>query len=216
MSFAAAKLMVEYRVSGLPVVDAAKKVIGLVTEGDLLHRAETETGQHSRSRWMSFLLGQSREAADYVESHTRRVSDLMTTDVVSVSEDATLQEVVDRLERRHIRRVPVLRDGVLVGVVSRLDLVRLLAAKLEASDAGESDDALEQRLRRELNAQPWIAAANVGIVVKDKIIRLDGYIYDERVRKALVVAAENSAPGVRVDDRMVWMDPSSGLVLAGP
>ena len=213
----AAALMVERRISGVPVVDGDRQVVGMLTEGDLLHREETGTGGHRRSRFMQFILGNGRAASDYVQSHTRKVSDLMATDVVSVTEDTSLADVVDLLEQHHIRRVPVLRDGVLVGVVSRHDLMRMIALSLRAVEVGGTDAEIERRLKRELEAQPWSVACNIAISVDRGTVRLDGMIYSEQVRHALVVAAENAAPpGAVVEDRLIWCEPNSGLVLAGP
>jgi CBS-domain-containing membrane protein len=161
------------------------------------------------------LLGEGSLAADYVQSHTREVSDLMTKAVISVTEDASLQDVVEILEVHRIRRVPVLCNGMLVGLVSRQDLLRVVALGAKAAQAGESDDAIECRLRRELDAQPWIAASNIGISVENGVVRLDGAIFNERVRRALIIAAENAAPGMVVDDRLIWCDPDAALVSPG-
>jgi len=210
---AAVQLMVSMRISGLPVVDAQNHLVGIITEGDLMHRAETETGVRHRSRIMNFLLGYGGAAADYAVAHTRKVEDLMTTKLVSVPEDASLEDVVDLMERHHIRRVPVLRDGALVGIVSRHDLLRVLVRKLEAAQTGGTDAEIEARLRAELASQPWLAASDIGVTVQDRTVTLEGVIFDERIRKALLVAAENVAEGVTVEDHLIWCDPNSGTVL---
>jgi CBS domain-containing protein len=114
-------IMTKRRVSGVPVVDEAGLLVGMLTEGDLLRRAETGTGDHLRPLFIDLLIGSSREAADYIRTHSRRVGDLMTAHVLTVSENDELRDVVRLMERRRIRRVPVVRAGRLVGIVSRFD-----------------------------------------------------------------------------------------------
>ena len=210
---AAASLLVQHRVSGLPVVDEQRRVVGMFTEGDLLHRVENDTGECRRSRWLEFLVGPGREAAEYVTSHSRRVGDLMTHNVATVTEETSLSDIVAVIEKHHVRRVPVLRDGILVGIVSRLDLVRVLTLKLAAATGNDSDIDIERRLKAELDAQPWAVASNVAITVRDRVVTLEGLVYDERVRNALLVAAKNVDGGVSVEDNLRWADPTTGLVL---
>ena len=209
----AADLMVRRRVSGLPVVDAGGRVVGMFTEGDLLRRAETGTSDVHRPGWLSFLLGGSRDAGDYVKTHSRRVGDLMRTDVASLPPSADLENVVDLMQRRKVRRIPIVIDGRLVGIVSRLDLVRAVANKLEAVVSDSDDFGVEERLRTELEKQPWINANSIGVSVRNGVVTLTGFIYDERCRKALIVAASNVAGGVKVEDQLIWADPTLGLVV---
>ncbi len=210
---AAAALMVEKRISGLPVVDADGTVLGMFTEGDLLHRAETGTEGKHHSGFMNFLLGYGRSAEEYVEAYSRRVGDLMTEGAVWVGEDASLQDAVDLMARKKIRRVAVLRDGKLAGMLSRADLVRALAAKLAPTESLQTDAEIREKLTAELEAQPWVHAANISVDVKDRVVTLEGLVFDERVRRAVVVAASNVAQGTKVEDHLMWADPSCGLVL---
>ena len=120
----ALRLMFDHRISGLPVVDGKAGLVGILTEGDLLRRSELGTAGQ-RSRWLDLLMT-GRLASEYVRSNTRRVSEIMTRDVVSVTEDTPLAEVVRLVERHRIKRVPVLRDGALIGIVSRADLLHAL------------------------------------------------------------------------------------------
>src|SRR5215472_6191592 len=117
----AIRLMLERRFSGLPVVDAGGSVVGIVTEGDLLRRAETGT-QRKRARWIEFLMS-GRLATEYVQTSGRKVSNVMTPDVRTVTEDAPLEEIVHLMERHQINRVLVVRDGKLVGIVTRANLL---------------------------------------------------------------------------------------------
>ena len=209
---AAIALMVEKHVSGLPVVDAEGRLEGILTEGDLLHRAENDTCGKPRSKFLEFLVGPGRAAHDYVSSHSRRVGDLMTRDVTTVTMGTPLEDVVDLMERGHLRRVPVVESGILVGIVSRLDLIRAVGRQLAAEPREPgSDAAVEARVDAELRQQKWVAANNVSLSVHDGVVTLDGVIYDERCRHALVVAAQN-VPGVTaVVDKLSWIDPNSGL-----
>src|SRR3954447_2096274 len=136
----AAQRMLEHRISGLPVVDGAGRVVGVISEGDLLHRAETGTERRrgaGASWWLRLVSGPAAEAGDYLKAHGRAVRDVMSQPVVSIDENATLDEVVRVLENRRIKRVPVLRDGTrLVGIVSRANLLQALASGAAASVAG--------------------------------------------------------------------------------
>ena len=134
----AIRLMLDHRISGLPVVDGSGKVAGMLTEGDLLRRAETRT-ERQRPRWLEFLLGPSRLADEYVQTHGRKVGEIMTEDVVSVTEDTPLAEIVQLMERHRIKRLPVLRGDVLVGIVSRADLVRAVAQLVDKEPTSASD-----------------------------------------------------------------------------
>ena len=126
----AIRLMLDHRISGPPVVDGDSKVIGILTEGDLLRRAETGTERH-RPRWLELLLGPGRLAGEYVRTHGRKVGEIMTEDVVSVAEDTPLVEIVRLMEGHRVKRLPVLRGDALVGIVTRADLVRTLAQLIE-------------------------------------------------------------------------------------
>lgn len=211
----AVRLMLDHHISGLPVVDDKAGLVGILTEGDLLRRGEIGTaGQHSR--WLDLLMMPGRLAGEYVRTHGRRVGEIMTSDVVSVDEDTPLAEIVRLMERHRIKRVPVLRDGALVGIVSRADLLRALAQILASEpEAAGGDEAIYQRVLAELAGAPW-APRGLAIAVENGVLTLDGVILDEKTRKALRVAAEN-VPGVRaVVDRLVWVEPISGVVIEAP
>ena len=210
---AAARLMVDRRISGLPVVDPQHRMLGIFTEGDLLRREETGTSDGHRPAWLSFLIGGGRQASDYIKTHSRRIGDLMKTDVASLPPTAELEEVVTLMQRRKVRRIPIVHDGVLVGIVSRSDLVRAVASKLETSAAVYSDAGIHQRLRAELERQPWVDANSIGVSVKNGVVTLEGIVYNERCREALIVAARNTAPGLTIDDQLVWADPTTGTVI---
>jgi CBS domain-containing protein len=195
---ALASLLSERGISGVPVVEG-DRVIGIVSEGDLLHRAEIGTErrvQHRRSRW--FEAREEASARDYVKSHGRTVGDLMTRRVISVVETADLAEVAAVMETSRIKRVPVMRDGKLVGIISRANLVRaLVATKAEPIAAAEVDDrSIRQSLLAELRGREWSKLWAEDVIVKDGIVHFWLLEQPEAERRALRVAAEN-IPGVR-------------------
>ena len=197
-----ARLMINLRISGVPVLDGAGHLVGIVTEGDLLRRVETGT-ERRRSRWSEWLSGNSRLAADYIRSHARRVEDVMTREVVSVEELASLGEIAELMETRRIKRVPVVRDGKIVGIVSRADLLQVLASGGVATAAEESDRLIRRTLLAELRAQKWANPTEANIVVSDGIVHFWGTAGSEEERAALRVVAEN-IPGVRgIEDHAI-------------
>jgi predicted transcriptional regulator len=188
----------------------------MLTEGDLLRRAETAT-QRRRPRWIEFFLGPGRLADEYVHSHGRKVNEIMTVDPVTVTEETPLEEVVTLMEKRRIKRVPVMRGDQVVGIVSRANLLHALA-KLsgEAKPAKPDDRAIREQLVGELQKQKWAPMGSVDIIVRDGVVDLWGTITDERERQALIVAAEN-IPGVKaVKDHLTWLDTISGMTFLAP
>jgi CBS domain-containing protein len=212
----AVRVMLQRRVSGLPVVDKNGRLVGIVTEGDFLRRAETGT-QRRRPRWLEFLVGPGRLAEDYARAHARKVTDVMTADPVTVDEDASLDDIVKLMEKRQIKRIPVVRGSNVVGIVSRANLLHALASVArEAKPAEQNDGAIRALLMAELNKQPWAPVALINPVVRNGVVELWGTITDERERAALVVAAEN-VPGVKaVRDHLAWVDATSGMIIMPP
>lgn len=213
----AAQLMLQHRISGLPVTDATGEVVGVVTEGDLLRRAETGTERH-RSTWLRFLVGPGRLAEDYASTHARKVSEVMTRDVVVVAPSHELAVVVGLMEKHRIKRVPVVENGKLVGIVSRADLVRALVQSLTqeaAAHAHESiaDDTIRDRILKILNKEPWGPRFSVEVTVAAGMVDLHGAITDDRERTAVIVAAEGVAGVKAVNDHLVWVEPNSGIVI---
>ncbi len=205
----AVRLMLQNRISGLPVVDVAGQLVGIVTEGDFLRRGEIGT-QRQRPKWLEFLLGPGRLAAEYVQASGRKVDEVMTADPCTVSEDDSLETVVELMERRRIKRLPVLRDGKMVGIVSRANLMHALASLDRDTQAAVGDDAtIRDGILKSLGKQPW--APNVNVVVKNGIAELWGTITDERERRACIVTAENVAGVREVHDHLVWIEPMSGM-----
>lgn len=207
-------IMMERRVSGVPVVDEAGLLVGILTEGDLLRRAETGTGAQTRPLLLDLLAGPGREAVDYVRTHSRRVIDLMTTPVVTVTEHDALADVVRLMERRRIRRVPVVRAGRPVGIVSRFDLISALGRALAALPPPPARDAeIAAKVEQEWRGKRWLGKSSIGIRVEDGVATLEGIIHDERMRGAIRVAAQN-VPGVTaITDRIVYVEPFTGAIV---
>lgn len=190
-----ARLMINLRISGVPVMDRDGRLVGIVTEGDLLRRVETGTERH-RPRWSEPFSSTSRLASEYIKSHAKRVADIMTREVSSVEELATLGEIADLLEAKHIKRVPVVHDGKIVGIVSRADLLKVLASGGTKTGQEEQDRTIHAQLLAELRKQKWADPSEGRVVVSDGIVHLWGIVGSEDERRALRIAAENT-PGVR-------------------
>jgi len=205
----AARVMLQNRTSGLPVLDAADELVGIVTEGDFLRRSELGT-QRRRPRWLEFIVGPGRLAQEFVYATGKRVDEIMTPDPATVGEEASLEDVVDLMERRRIKRLPVVRDGKLVGIVSRANLMHALVSLVRHSSARVgSDSTIRENILTAIGQQQW--APRVNVVVKNGVAELWGIITDERERQGLVVATEN-VPGVeQVHDHLVWVEPMSGM-----
>ncbi len=187
----AARRMLENRISGMPVVDAGGRLVGMISEGDLLHRAELGTERRPRSWWL------------------RKVGDAMTQSVVSVGPDTPIDEVVRILEGKRIKRVPVVQDGRVLGIVSRANLLQVLASGTRLAEPSPDDRTLRERVLAALGSEPWAPRVPENVVVKDGIVHLWGAVSTESQRQALRVAAE-TVPGVRgVEDHITVADPIS-------
>jgi CBS domain containing-hemolysin-like protein len=163
------------------------------------------------------VMGPGRIAGEYVRTHGRRVEDVMTHDVVGVTEETPLDEVVHLMERHRIKRVPVLAAERPVGMLSRADLLRALARALDEKPiASPDDDEILARILAELGRSAWVPRDGVEITVKNGIVDLNGVILEENEREALRVVAENT-PGVKaVEDHLAWIEPVSGTVIDPP
>lgn len=213
----ALRVMLERRISGLPVVDEVGMLVGLVSEGDFLRRSEL--GTEKKRSWLDFLRGHGRAAEDYAHSHGRTVGEVMTREVVAISHNAPLEEAVALMEKRRVRRLPV-TDGDALGIVTRSDILRALLPKVEAPCDGDvapaSEEAIRAAIVAEFNQQSWAPAMLIDVRVAEGVVELGGALVDERQRAAIRVIAENVA-GVRsVKDKMVWIDPMSGMTLTAP
>jgi CBS domain-containing protein len=209
----AAEIMLSKGISGLPVIGDQGNLIGIVTEGDLLRRVETGTTRR-RSRWLEFIIGPGRLASEYVQSHSRKVRDVMTPDPEVVKEDTPIESIVLIMENKRIKRLPVVERDKLVGIVSRANLVQALASlSRELRNTIPGDKEIQERVLAEIERQGWSSATAFNLIVRDGVVELWGTILDERARDALRVAAEN-VPGVKqVKDHLIWVDPVSGMAV---
>jgi CBS domain-containing protein len=210
----AIRLMLQHQISGLAVTDKNGDLAGIVTEGDFLRRSETAT-QKQRSRLLQFLLGPGKLADEYIHASGRKVSEVMTHSVHTVTGDTSLADAVDLMERNRVKRVPVVKGRKLVGIVSRANFLHALASIVTDVKAATPDDAaIHERLTADLKSQNWAAPGLVEFVVRNGVVNLWGTVLDDRTRGALIVAAENT-PGVKaVRDHLVWVEPMSGMVIS--
>lgn len=208
----AAQRMLQNHISGLPVIDTDGKLVGIVTEGDFLRRGEIDT-QRQRPRWLEFLVGPGRLASEYVHASGRKVEEVMTPDPYTVTEDDSVQAIVELMERHRVKRLPVLRDGRVVGIVSRANVMNA-CIEFAHYPAGAADDATtRERILAALAEVPWAPNVNVTVKVHDGVAELSGVITDDRERSAIIVAVENAGGVKAVHDHMVWVEPMSGVAI---
>lgn len=205
-----ARILVENRISGVPVVDEENRVLGIVSEGDLIRRLEDTDDGRRRSWWLELLASPERRAEDYVRAHGRLARDIMTDVVTVIDEGATLGEAARLLEEKHVKRLPVVREGKLVGIVSRADLLRALALA-PAQEAKLDDRAIREQLLVELDKAGLGYQPYVNIVVSDGVVHLWGFVGSAKEAEAMVLAARN-VPGVVSVDSHLAVRPAIGAV----
>jgi len=211
----AAHTMLEHHISGLPVVNDSGKLVGIVSEGDFMRRAEIGT-QKRRSRWLKLLLGPGKQATDFVHEQGRKIAEVMSSRPITVAEEATLEEVSEIMERNDIKRVPVMRGDQLVGIVTRTNLVKaVLDLARDVPDPTADDDHIRSRILAAIEKKDW-QPMGLSVTVRDGIVHLSGVITDERSRQATVVAAENVSGVRKVHDHLCWVEPMSGMFVNSP
>jgi|HubBroStandDraft_6_1064221.scaffolds.fasta_scaffold646540_2 CBS domain-containing protein len=199
----AIRLLAEQDVSALPVIGDDGKLVGMISEADLLHRVEIGT-ETRRPWWQESLTGASTLAAEFAKSHGKKVGEVMTEGVIAVDVDTSLAEIAALLERKRIKRVPVVRDGMLVGIVSRSNLIQALASAIgQTEEHGHTDRQIRQELLSRLAEQEWTEFGDRNIIVDGGVVHLWGLVGSDPERRALVALAEG-VPGVsRVADEMI-------------
>jgi CBS domain-containing protein len=212
----AASTMLQKHVSGLPVVDGTGRLVGIISEGDFIRRSELGT-QRKLGRFLKFILGPGKEASDFVHEHGRKVSEIMTADsVITVGEDTSLEQIVALMEKNNVKRLPVMRGGKVVGIVTRANLLQAVASLArDVPDPTADDDHIRNRVIDTLSRQDW-CPFGLSVVVRDGIVHLSGVITEERARRASVVAAENVSGVKKVHDHLCWVDTMSGAYLNSP
>lgn len=211
----AANKMLQWHVSGLPVVSAAGKLVGIISEGDFLRRSEIGTGR-KRGRWLKLISGAGEEATDFVHEHGRKVSEAMTREPFTITEDAPLEEIVRTMQSHNVKRLPVMRGEMLVGIVSRANLLQAVASLArDIPDPTADDDHIRRHIIDSLEKNDW-CPIGLNVVVRHGIVHLSGVITDERSRQAAIVGAENVAGVTKVHDHLYWVDTMSGMYLESP
>ena len=205
-----AYILLSNRISAVPIVDDEGELLGIVSEGDLMRRSETGTGRH-RPWWLAMLTGRDIRALDYAKEHSRRITDVMTSKVVTATPDTPLRDIATLLEKNGIKRVPIVKDGKMVGIVSRANLLQALASSRIPQDVDVGDSAIRESLVARLQAASWANAALINVIVQDGMADLWGIVDTEAEKKAVRVAAEIT-PGVRgINDHLIIRPAESGV-----
>jgi CBS domain-containing protein len=200
-----AQLLTEHRISALPVVDKAGKVIGLVSEGDLIRRFEIGT-QRRRSWWLSLFTSNIQLAEEYAHAHATKIHDVMTYDVISVDPEAPLPEIARIFERNHIKRVPVLDNDKLVGIVTRANLVKAIATAPEKEHRPLRDEELHNKILERLEQLAWANLTTISVTVDEGTVTLRGLVNSEAERNAVRIAAE-AVHGVKAVKNNLALEP---------
>jgi CBS domain-containing protein len=200
----AAKLLLSHHISGLPVVDNQGKIVGIISEGDLFRRAEIAT-ERTRSWWLQALSSADSLATEYVKANARKVEDVMSRHVIMAVPETSLQEIATILEMHGIKRVPIVENGQLVGIISRANLIQALASAGSRLEIPLTDTAIRSKLVSHLRSQQWADISTLNVIVTDGVVDLWGVARSDTERKAFRVAAE-ATPGIRVvnDHMKTW------------
>lgn len=197
---AIANTLVKNGISAVPVVGLDGRLLGIVSEGDLMRRVETGT-LRQRSWWLEMMMSGRSLAEEFVKTHGLKAKDVMTTDVVTATPEATLREIADKMERHGVKRIPIVEGGCVVGVVSRANLVQAVASGMSDVAAQDADENLRQSIVKELNKKPW-GYGMVNVIVQDGKVSLWGVVDSDEEKKAIRVAAERNAQGSVVNDNL--------------
>jgi CBS domain-containing protein len=211
----AARIMLDRRISGLPVLDDLGNLIGIVSESDFLRRNEIGTGR-KRPAWLQFFLGPGKAASEYVHERGRRVEDVMTRDPIVVDERTPLEEIVRPLEKNDIKRLPVTSGRTLLGIVTRSNLLQAVASLAhEIPDPTADDDRIRDRILRDVRHTEW-KPIGFEVTVRKGVVHLHGLITTDQARQAAIVAAENTAGVEQVHDHLCLVDTWSGFYVESP
>jgi CBS domain-containing protein len=203
-----AKILLKSRISAVPVVSARGELVGIVSEGDLMRRPESGTLPQRRSWWLDFTSRQT-SALEYVKTHALKAADVMTRNVVSAAPETSLEEIAGLLENNRIKRVPIVQNGKIVGIVSRANLIQALAklSKPRRAAAKASDSEIKKKVIARLSAERWCPAM-LNVTVRDGAVELWGYVYSNEEKRAARIAVE-STPGVTVIADNLMIPPAT-------
>ena len=197
----AANTMLRHHIGALPVVDAAGRLIGIISEGDFIRRAEIGT-EHKRGRWLTFLAGADRIATEFAHERGRKVGEVMTPDPLTVAEDTPLDRIVQIMQSSRVKRLPVMRGDRMVGIVTRSDFLAAVAGLARSiPDLSAADDRIRVDVMATIGQAPW-RPCRLNVIVHDGIVNLNGVVKKESARKASIVAAENVAGVKQVRDHL--------------
>jgi CBS domain-containing protein len=205
-----AQILLTNRISAVPVVDKNGVLVGIVSESDLMRRAEADTGRH-RPWWLAMLTRDEILAADYVREHSRRISDVMTSVVVTAAPETSLDVIADLFEKNGIKRVPIVKDGAVVGIVSRANLLQALMRARVKVESKPSDDALRHSVIERIKAERWTNPSLINVFVENAMVELWGVV-DSRAEKEAVRVVAEVTPGVAgVNDHLIVRPIQQGI-----
>jgi CBS domain-containing protein len=211
----AAKIMLETHISGLPVMDDAGRLVGIVSESDFLRRGEIGTGRR-RPAWLQFFMGPGKAASEFIHERGRKVEDVMTRDPITVGEETPLEDIVGLMEKNDIKRLPVMSGRTLKGIVTRSNLLQAVASMAhEIPDPTADDGHIRDRIARAVSDTDW-RPIGFEVTVRNGIAHLHGIITTDEARQATIVAAENTAGVKKVHDHLCFVDTWSGFYVESP
>jgi CBS-domain-containing membrane protein len=211
----AARIMLQTHISGLPVLDDAGRLVGIVSESDFLRRSEIGTGR-KRPKWLLFFLGPGKAASEFVHERGRKVEDVMTSDPITVEEETPLEDLVRLMEKNDIKRLPVMSGRTLKGIVTRSNLLQAVASLAnEIPDPTADDNHIRDRIIRTVSKTDW-RPIGFEVTVRKGVVHLHGIITTDEARQATIVAAENTAGVKKVHDHLCFVDTWSGFYVESP
>lgn len=206
-----AQLLLKHRISAVPVVDAQDRVVGIVSEGDLMRRLKDDSGK-DHGGWLS-LFSAGKNAGEYVKAHGRKAQEVMTTDPLTVEENTPLHSIARLLEKHHIKRVPVLREGKLVGIVSRANLLQGIAnAAVGPTQSPTDDRAIREAILNEIEHGTDVWTENISVIVDGGAVEIWGLVDSLEQKKAVTVAAENVSGVTQVENHLGMMPRGVGYM----
>lgn len=186
----AAELMTRHRISAIPVLGTDGSILGIVSEGDLMRRVEGATDR-TRSWWLSLFAEPQTSARGFIQEHGQHLKDIMTTEVTTVTPHTPVGQIAQLLEKRHIKRVPVVAGGKLVGIVSRANLLQALAAQPVVHIRSEADEDEKRDIVLGALAQvPGLNPVHLNVIVTNNRVDVWGIVNSNDEEAAAKVALE--------------------------